>query len=726
MRSSVRGPSRPRLPTPAPHVTSFSHLRYAIIAMGALAFALVAQSHRASAQTRSEPVCSAAVIYDSVSAIVAAERLIELGEKCGDQSRLGLALDRLGSELYRRDASAEAWYLAARARSGLARLGAIAHSGPQLVVGMSYAQGALAAARQALRVDSAFAPAASLLADEANRRLAHESGDADAVLLRRATEISPGSQLLLAATRREIEWNHPDVAVALADRAVGAGADTALALLYRARALLMLGQVADGEDAWLAGVASARSDSSIAAYRRDFGWIATDGELMTYDSLSGPPTGDATKRRAWAAAFWDRRGAQDFLSPAIRLATHEERIRFAMQEFGLRADGRDYNRAMPFHSDQHLVDDRGIVYIRHGPPDRVIETGGNGINACPVYSWVYGHGADRGLIVHFRPFFTLLISPIRFCASGDFKLVPGGQWIDANAGQLARYDTLYAEWLSENRPVRRRELERNVVAADVDRILLAATTDAQPRRFADQLPSVVRSYGLSHPSRILIAFSADPTRLGRINRAGPAIPFRLQVAALPRAGRIVTLDTTILYDASRHLRPDQWLVGYVEVPLDAGQYEVRTLTTGADPGTGAFHLQPGVDVPPSGVGEPVVGALVLGTDSSELRWPTPVGEFPVSPLNLYRPGTDVELLLEVQELPANTAVTVEVTLAPLADPKGKAVKVRSTDQAVGSTLSLRRSLNLTGAKPGAYLLTVEIHLPDGRVAARRQRLVVGR
>ncbi|HET8649674.1 MAG TPA: GWxTD domain-containing protein [Gemmatimonadales bacterium] len=667
--------------------------------------------------------CDSAASAEPDDALAAARQLIARGESCDDQSAFAHALDRLGTELFRREAPAEAWYLAARARFALAQRGAIARTGPHLTLGMSYAQGAVAALREALRQDSTYAPAATLLANTELRRLARVDDDADAELIRRASGAGADADLLLSRMRREIDWRIPDSALALVDRAFASGADSALVELERARALLMLGRLADGAAAWLDGLASAMSDSARAAYQRDLAWVATDREMETFDSVMAEPP---AARRAWGAEFWERRGAADFRSAAERLADHEERVRFALREFAVRDRNRDYNKAMGYHSDQHLIDDRGIVYIRHGPPTRIIRSGENAFLKCPVYSWLYDAGPDRGLVVHFRPYFSLMISPRRFCAYHDFKLVPGGVWVDRNVWQIAKYDSLYARWLGERRPTVRRRLGRQVVAEDLDRMVLAVTTDADPHRFARELHGVVRSYGLSDPSRILVAFSLPPDGLGLVGHgASEAIPLRLRVTALPREGSAVTLDTTILYDASRHLRPDQWLVGYVELPAPGAHYEVRTLMTGADPSAGSFHIQPAVEVPATMPGQPTVSALVLGTAASELRWPTLAGGFPLSPLDGYKVGSDVELFLEVHGLPAGAAADVELSLAPTTAPRREAVQLRSTEHAKGTTLTVRRSLSLAKVKPGLYILRAEVRLPDGQSISREQTLGVG-
>lgn len=666
--------------------------------------------------------CAAGVSTDPQSdALDEARMWLAAGEACDDPALLSRALDQLGAELFRRNPPAEAWYLAGRARFALARLGAIARAGPRQPIGMSYAQGAVAALREALHRDSGFAPAATLLASPGLRRLARVDDAADAALLQRASAGTADPGLLLALANRDIEWQRPDSALVLADRALDAGADTALALMARARALLQAGRLADGEEAWLEGLGAARSDSAAATYRRDLGWLLTDVEAASLDSVMGL---DSVSRSRWGGAFWARRAAADFRTPAERLAEHEARIRFALGAFALTQGRRDYNSAMPFRSEQDLVDDRGVIYVRHGPPARILESGRTGLENCPVSSWLYDDGPDHGLVVHFRPFFSLLISDKRFCSARDYKIVPGDVWIDANAALLARYDSAYAEWLGESRPRERERLQRAVRQKDLDRIDLAVSTDADPRHFDRDLQAVTRAYGLADPGRILVAFALPPGGLGQVHAGtSDAFPLRLRLAAVPGGAAPATLDTTLLYDASRRVRPGQWLVGYVALPVPPGRYELRLLATGTAPDAGSFTLQPGVDVPHSSTEGPTVSALLLGSAASELRWPTASGPFPLSPLNTYPSGGTVEIYLEARGLAPEADVELTLALTPEAEP-GKGITVSTREAPDGTALIVRRTIRLDRTRPGRYRLRAEVRLPDGEMLVREQELLV--
>ena len=666
--------------------------------------------------------CAAFSPDSGASLLDVARAEIEFGEACNDAAAFDRALSELSPAQYGRSSPAEAWYLAGRAKFGLARLGKFPRARPHHIIGQSYAQGAIVSLRRALEQDPGHAAAAALLANPELRRIAREDDDADLASVRNASALASSDPVLLQRLATlELRHGDADSALAAAERLRSTHGDAAVAMLLYAQALLALGRPAEGYEAWIGGLARAREAVAVAYYRDDLAWIATDGELEAFDSLAPQDRPD------WARAFWTRRAASSFRSADERLAEHEQRIRFALAEFPLRGGDRDYNKAMPYRSAQSLVDDRGVVYVRHGPPARIVRSGHESVDGCPIRSWLYDSGPDRGLTVHFRPWFTLqLLSGIRFCAFADFKLVPGGVWIEGNAVVLARYDSMYANWVDDRRPIHRWRGGRAIVREEVARLTLAVTTDAQPHTFARDLDARVRSYGVALPSRLVVAYGVPSTALTAVELGGRrTLPVRLQVVALPRdGGPPVTLDTTQFFDASRQLRPDQWVVGFLEVACPPGEYEVRALMTSADPEAGSFTLDVPVDVPSLGPGAPAVSALMLGTWNTELRWPAPGGAFPLGALHAYRQTGDLEFLMLADGLRPYQRVDVRIRIAPAMDVDDEVLELRSDELASGTQLVVRRSIGLERLEPGRYVLTAEIRPEGGERFSRMQRFTV--
>jgi len=666
------------------------------------------------------PVVSAGPPADRLDG---ARRVVDDAEACRDAAAFERALDLLDPLLYRRNAPGEAWYLAGRAKLGLAELEAVPRWRDHQRPGTGYAQGARRALTEALRRDPAHAPAAALLAELRTRTRGGAGSASDLAAIRGAgAAATADTAYWLRRARSELEWNEPDSALAAVDRFVAVGGDSALADAERARALFTLGRIEDGAVAWFTGLERA-AGTVLAAYRADLAWVARDAELAAFDSL--PPG----LRLAWARGFWERRALADFRTVPERIAEHFIRIRQALDAFRLTDPRRDFNSAMPFRSAQDLVDDRGVIWVRHGPPDEVIETAAGPGVGCGYVSWVYHHGADAGLSAHFRSYFSLAAyrSPFQFCSGRrDYRLVPGGVWIDHHAWWMAGRDSLYAEWVAAmdgGRRVAASRLAGRVAAEEAARLELAVTTDGQPHRYGHDLGAVVRAYALGDPARLLIAFGVPAARLEPVAHGGGAVfALRLRLAALPARGFPVTLDTTLLYDAGRALLPDHWVLGLLELPVAPGAWEVRSLLTDQRPDAGTTGWQSGLVVPTPGV--PSVSALVLGTSASELQWESPAGAFPLSPLNSYRRDGEVALFVEATALAGAASAEVRMQVRPADRPDRTVLELRSEEPVTGGRIRLLRSIGLERLAAGAYLLQVEVRVPGGVVATRAQRFLV--
>jgi hypothetical protein len=660
----------------------------------------------------------------SADPLASARAAVQAAEECRDGGAFERALDLLDPVLYRRDAPADAWYLAGRAKLGLAELETVPRWRGHQQPGTSYAQGSWRALAEALRRDPGHAAAATLLAELRARTRGAAGSAADLAAIRRAAAAGADTAYWLRRARAELEWDEADSALAAVARYAAAGGDPALADGERARILFVLGRADDGAVAWFTGLDAARGPT-VAAFRADLAWVAREAELIAFDALA------PEDRLPWARGFWERRAVADFRTVPERLAEHFTRIREAVEAFRLTDRERDFNAAMPFRSAQDLVDDRGVIWVRHGPPDEVLQSAvGEGLG-CGYVSWVYRHGADAGLSVHFRSYFTLAAyrSYYQFCSGRrDFRLVPGGPWIDHHAWWMAERDSLYARWAEAARARRRTtagRLERELAEEELARLELAVTTDGQPHRFDRDLGAVVRAYALGDPGRLLVAFGVPAARLEPAP-AGPGGPeafhLRLRLAALPARGSPVTLDTTLHYDARRVLRGEDWVLGLLELPVAPGTWELRSMLADHRPGTGTDGWQSGIEVP--GPGGLAVSALVLGNPRSELTWNSPAGPFALSPLNSYGRGEEVALFVEVAGLPDGPAAEVRMRVHPVDRPDRTVLELRTEEPAPGGRLRVLRTMGLERLRPGTYLLQVDVRAPGTGMAGRAQRFVV--
>ncbi len=201
-----------------------------------------------------------------------------------------------------------------------------------------------------------------------------------------------------------------------------------------------------------------------------------------------------------------------------------------------------------------------------------------------------------------------------------------------------------------------------------------------------------------------------------------AFALRLRLVALPARGFPVTLDTTLLYEADRALRPDHGVLGLLELPVVPGAWEVRSMITDHRPGAGSTGWQAELEVPAAG--EPSVSALVLGTAWSELEWASPAGPFPLSPLNAYARDDEVALFAEATGLGEAAAAEVRMRVSHAGRPGRTVLELRSEEPVAGGRIRVLRTIGLARLAAGAYLLQVEVRAPGGIVAARAQPFLV--
>lgn len=225
------------------------------------------------------------------------------------------------------------------------------------------------------------------MADSAGR----PTGDREALRVLRSSVAGTDSvQVLFRRLRLETDLRYFDSARIVLDRFLAVGGDSASAMFFEAR-IACAADTASVEEAYFRGAEQVRNRSARGLYREDIGWIATPGELAQFDAL-----GDSAVA-GWLHAFWNRRDVTNARSPGTTLREHCRRYFYALEHYrltrGLRnpwwttetvSPGEDTTAEAPIddpavaehlltgaQSRQQLFDDRGLVYLRHGPPDQI-------------------------------------------------------------------------------------------------------------------------------------------------------------------------------------------------------------------------------------------------------------------------------------------------------------------------------------------------------------------
>ncbi len=121
--------------------------------------------------------------------------------------------------------------------------------------------------------------------------------------------------------------------------------------------------------------ASVYLDALAAADERGLALYLDDlRPLLTFDEAAAFPRMSVPEKREWLRRAWDWRAAEATLSVPERLIEHFRRLYFAYEHY----TRQSYLGAPPFNAlwrNDYIgvprLDDRGISYVRHGPPDEV-------------------------------------------------------------------------------------------------------------------------------------------------------------------------------------------------------------------------------------------------------------------------------------------------------------------------------------------------------------------
>jgi hypothetical protein len=222
-----------------------------------------------------------------------------------------------------------------------------------------------------------------------------------------------------------------------------------------AREQLRAGQLRDGFVTYLRGAERANTAADRELYARDIGWIATRTELAVLRNAETQP------RVEFLRAFWTSRETELGLEPGERLAEHVRRMDAATAEFHISPKrGRPpvmrvaTNGAAvwpltaglrDFVPTQGELDDRAVIFIRHGAPAARAVSASAGIE-----SWTYERDGES-VTVHFAE--TLFDG-----ASGNGTLIAVPPL--SVFGAVCQSDDAYCRLASRAGPVPPEQLER--------------------------------------------------------------------------------------------------------------------------------------------------------------------------------------------------------------------------------------------------------------------------
>ncbi|MEM1127099.1 MAG: hypothetical protein AAGI71_10635 [Bacteroidota bacterium] len=197
-----------------------------------------------------------------------------------------------------------------------------------------------------------------------------------------------------------------------------------LPLIHLRRALVA---ASNGEDHTIdehvaAALAAVRHRGDAELVLADMAYAFHPDELAAFDTLQAAADVQAFFERAWV-----RRDPRPARPGNERLRAHYQRLHVALRDYSVyseRVAFRDPDRAWelgtnPLRTRNWILNDKGLIYLRHGPPDEDVRTTVTTANslglAGTVESWRYRErGAYPEMIFHFET-----------VAGGHWRLTPG-------------------------------------------------------------------------------------------------------------------------------------------------------------------------------------------------------------------------------------------------------------------------------------------------------------
>lgn len=316
-------------------------------------------------------------------------------------------------------------------------------------------------------------------------------------------------------------------------------------------------------------------------------YVLSDDELAAYDTLSSP---DAYRR--FFRSVWARRDPMPAAAANARLVEHIRRLNQAeesYEHFRPRTffNDPDVNSALDFgqvYALNQSFNDKGLIFIRHGPPDARIFTndeegplsrafdesrGPGTMEPLPVESWrYYATGGQPEMVFHFAT-----------RAGSNWRLIAAPMWLQA-LNDRRSWGPLYSEAfqaITNGASLEIPRLNMRMQHESQDFVDVGLQTDRHSwaeNVIALQLPATVAAFRGEDRSTEVLVYYAFPTRpISETVTTEQPVPVEIGLAVL---------DSTWTKVVSRR---DQRLVqpsasqtdvaaGVMEFSVDPGDYTI--------------------------------------------------------------------------------------------------------------------------------------------------------
>jgi hypothetical protein len=650
--------------------------------------------------------------------------------------------------------------------------------GPRQTAGESFAIGAGNALIRALELDSTDAAAAEALA-----RLplpqdgAHRLKSWAAVLKRHVGLLSPTGVAAAAGLQREVGDRRE--AVALWREALLKGhPHPGLLRMEMARDLHALDSAAAGARSYFAGIEDT-SAATVAAYTRELSWLGSPEELEEWEALA------PEERPNWLAGFWGTRDVAEGRAEGARLAEHYRRLEYAMTAYRLRvsatggrhrikstsssteslgdlreirearaAVGTDTNperaeRAedllrfldqdannlssssalYTFRSSQDFLDDRGVVYVRHGAPEQRKAT----VGGVAMEIWRYQRPAGD-IVLSFKEVdfdgqagASVLVPSLltedpyfrdQLCAV-DVSICP--QSFDVKLPTPTMGVSAITRFAPEARRLRSGVKLNQSRTKGLESIQTATETDDYVRPIERTLAPLIQIYGLTHLTsdgpRLVASFAIPGEELTATHPPDAngryLYPISIRLDAVRRSDGVrFGVDTLRHFATTVPIAKGAFLVGTVELPVAPGEW-TASLTLATRDGRLAVANLGRIRAP--AVGGVVLSDLVFGKVGGGAEWSSGRSRVSLNPLNTFTEKGEAAVYVQVRGIArdASYRAVFEFFDANNSDDDSPKLTLSFTEQSPGGIQELQRNLGLGQLKSGSYRVRLTVSADGG-------------
>jgi hypothetical protein len=564
--------------------------------------------------------------------------------------------------------------------------------------GTSWAQGAINVMLEALGMRRDQPVAAEVLAILAMRAAEPSPRDAIAAAIRDAVTAGLSTPAVLRACT-ELALRREDTAGSrhCADEALSRGLDSTWQLLRLARLDARAHDSGAAQQLFERAAATAHDSFSRAEIDWHLQWFLSPEERRQWLAL--PDSG----RGPWVHDRLVERDVRDGQGQGARLAEHFNRLEYVEANFRLDVPQVLRNTLRTCCLREYIrwqldFDDRGVVYMRFGPPD---------LKAADAGVWKY--------VIDGRPMFLEFIEEEFDGSSGDTRLDVGKMgpwWCSIDAERCFLYN------LSQTPHGFTEEMRAKLVAEDRAFVAEATTGDDNSPRGIPPIDLVSRVHRLWDPVTgapiALVSYAIGIQNLGFMtdsDHAVSAVTLRVRQWA---SGAKSLLDSTVAQGLEWPLPSSgkRYATGYLVVNSSerASGWSVTVQQSRADLVTGSGRAWE-TGRPPLTDGWLGLSDLVLGVAGQGVVVNTGPRQILLAPLNTVTARDTVHLYYQVRADSLRNGMHTSVEIYSLDRPstdKRPQLQIESTESMQPGLHEVDRTLLLTNLATGRYRLELSI------------------